>query len=178
MYRVFVITGLIITLLVSCSSEPSLQKYFVEKSKAKNFVTLDIAPNFINTDSLKLSGEEQSALKSLNKLNILIFQNDSLNESLYDTERNNVNNLLKGEQYEQLMKMGSGNQGVAVYTLGEEEHIDEFVLFMHEQENGFGVVRILGDDMNPNNIMTIIGLMQKGNLNLEQLKPLQDIMKT
>ncbi len=176
MKKVFVIAVLLV-LLVSCESKPSLQKYFVEKSQTQNFVALDIAPNFINTDSITLSADDKEALQSLEKLNILIFKGDSLNTQLYKTEQNNVKTLLKDEQYEELMRYGSNKEGVYIYTVGQDVHIDEFVLFMHQQDNGFGVVRVLGDDMNPNNIMKIVGLLQKGNLNLEQLKPLQDIMK-
>ena len=177
MKKVFFISGVLLTLLVSCDNNPSLQKYFVEKSQTKNFVALDIAPNFINTDSITLSADDKEALQSLDKLNILIFKTDSLNTQLYKTEQSNVKNLLKDKKYEELMRYGSNKEGVAIYTVGDDVHIDEFVLFMHQQDNGFGVVRVLGDDMNPNNVMKIVGLMQKGNLNLKQLKPLQDIMK-
>ncbi|AXG75106.1 DUF4252 domain-containing protein [Flavobacterium arcticum] len=176
MKKMFFIAGMLLVLLVSCDNKPSLQKYFVEKSQSKNFVALDIAPNFINTDSITLTAGEQEALQSLDKLNILIFKTDSLSTKLYKTEQANVKGLLKDEQYEELMRYGSNKVGVAIYTVGNDVHIDEFVLFMHQQDNGFGVVRVLGDDMNPNNIMKIVGVLQKGNLNLEQLKPLQDMM--
>lgn len=177
MRKIFVVTALITLLLTSCNSEPSLQKYFVKKGETKNFVTLDIAPNFVNSDKISLTTEEKDALESLKKLNVLIFKKDSIDTGLYKTEKQNVNELLKKEQYEELMRVGSSKRGVSIYTVGEEDVVDEFVLFIHQQENGFGVVRILGDDMNSNSIMPIIGLMQKGNLNLEQLRPLQDIMK-
>lgn len=177
MKKVFVGAVVLLVTLVSCNNKPSLQKYFVEKSQTQNFVALDIAPNFIDTDSITLSADDKEALQSLNKLNILIFQGDSLNTQLYKTEQNNVKTLLKGEEYEELMRFGSNKEGVSIYSVGEDEHIDEFVLFMHQQDNnGFGVVRILGDDMNPNNVMKMVGLLEKGNLNLEQLKPLQNIM--
>ncbi|NDI98094.1 DUF4252 domain-containing protein [Flavobacterium sp. LaA7.5] len=177
MKKVFFIAGVLLVMLASCDNKPSLQKYFVEKSQTKNFIALDIAPNFVDTDSITLSADEKAALQSLKKLNILIFENDSLNTQLYKTEQNNVKNLLKDEQYEELMRYGSNNEGVCIYAVGKDVHIDEFVLFMHRQDNGFGVVRLLGDDMNPNNIMTMMQLLQKGNLNLEQLEPLKDIMK-
>ncbi len=178
MKKVFVIAGMLLVLLVSCDSKPSLQKYFVEKSQTKNFVALDIAPNFIDTDSVMLSADEQEALQSLKKMNILIFKADSLNPQLYKTEQSNVKNLLKDEKYEELMRYDSNSEGVCVYAVGKDVHIDEFVLFLHQQSNNsFGVVRLLGDDMNPNNIMKMVGLLQKGNLNLEQLAPLKDIMK-
>ena len=176
MKKVFVLASLLLGILVSCNDKPSLQKYFVEKSQTRNFVTLDVAPNFVNTDKTTLSSEEQEALKSLKKLNMLIFQNDSLNVDLYGIEQNNVKALLKDEQYEELMRFGSNKEGGTIYAVGDDDDIDEFVFFMHQRDTGFGVVRVLGNDMNPSNIMTMVSLLQKGNLNLEQLDPLKQLM--
>ena len=81
------------------------------------------------------------------------------------------------KQYQELMKVGSGKDGASVSFVGDEDHIKEFILFAKKKENGFAVVRILGDDMNPNNIMNMISLLQKSNVDLEQLKPLQELMK-
>ena len=61
------------TLLSSCNDEPSLQKYFVEKTENKNFIALDLSPNMLNVDSLKLTVDENNALKSFEKVNILAF---------------------------------------------------------------------------------------------------------
>jgi hypothetical protein len=54
---------------------------------------------------------------------------------------------------------------------------DEFVLFAKKKENGFAVVRILGNDMNPNNILNMISLLQSSDIDMAQLKPLQDLIK-
>lgn len=178
MRSIIYLTAAIITFivsLVSCSSKPSLQKYFVDNSEEKNFVTLDIAPTFIKADSLNLSAEEKEALKSLKKLNVLIYKKDSLNPEKYDGEKEVVKNLLKEEQYEQLMKFGSSGQGASVNIVEEDKSINEFVVFMYEKNNGFGVIRVLGEDMNPNNILTLVDLIQKAGVNTQELKPLMDI---
>ncbi|WP_297333212.1 DUF4252 domain-containing protein [Flavobacterium sp.] len=172
------IAGLLATLLTSCSNEPSLQKYFVEHTEEKNFMTLDIAPNLLKSDSIKLSADEKAALESVKKLNVLFFQKDSLgtNAPQYEKEKKNVKELLKDEQYDELMHFGSNKAGVSVHTVGENDDIDEFVLFMHQEENGFGVIRVLGDNMNPNHALQMMELLQKGNLNIEQFKPIQEMM--
>ena len=161
--------------LVSCSSKPSLEKYFVNSSDQKNFMTLDIAPSFIKADSLNLSAPEKEALKSLKKLNVLIYKKDSLDPAKYDGEREKVKNILKDEQYEQLMKFGSSGKGASLTILEEGKSINEFVIFMYEKDNGFGVIRVLGEDMNPNNILTLAELIQKVGINQEELKPLMNI---
>lgn len=174
------ITGLLAMLailMISCDSQPSLQKYFVESSDKANFSTIDIAPTFIKTDSIAMSEDEKKALKSFKKLNVLIYKTDSLDQAAYSLEKNNVKDLLKGEDYSQLMKYGSGSEGAAVYTVGGVENIDEFVVFAHREGSGFGVIRVLGNDMTPNNVLSLIGLMRKANFDMEQLKPLQQAIK-
>jgi hypothetical protein len=167
------IVVVVVFMLVSCNNESSLQKYFVENSESSDFIAVDLGSSIINTEKMTLSKEDKEALKSFEKMNIIAFKKDSLNEEKYELESKKVKNLLKAEKYQELMRMGSGNSGGAIYFVGEEEHIDEFVLFANGKENGFAVVRILGNDMNPNQIMNLISLMQKSNVDLDQLKPLK-----
>lgn len=163
--------------VVSCDNKPTLQKYFVEKGEAKGFATVDIAPSFIKADKLDLSTEEKTALKSLHKLNVLMFKANKDNAKTYDAEKIKVKTLLKEDHYDELMKFNGSLGGVSINTKGEGEHIEEFVLFLQNKETGFAVIRVLGEDMTPNNVMTIVGLMQKADIDVAQLKPLMGIMK-
>ena len=56
------------------------------------------------------------------------------------------------------------------------EIVKVFGELTNKKDAGFAVVRILGKDMNPNNIMTLISIMKDSKMNLDQLKPLQDLM--
>ena len=164
-------------LLVSCSSEPSIQKYFVENSGKKDFIALDVSPSIINIDKAKLTPEQQTALGSFEKMNILIFKSNGKNEAQYQAETQKVGSILKDETYQELMKIGSGKDGASVSYVGDENDINEFIFFAKKQDNGFAVVRVLGNDMNPNNIMNMIGILQIANVDMEQLKPLQGLLK-
>lgn len=164
-------------LLVSCNSEPTLQKYFVENTENKNFIALDVSPNMLNVDKTKLSIAQREALKSFDKMNILAFKLNDKNKAQFEVERAKVNLILKDKKYQQLMKFNSGREGASVSFVGTDEHIEEFVLFVNKKENGFAVVRILGKDMNPTDIMTMISVLQDSNIDVEQLKPLQQLLK-
>ena len=164
-------------LLLSCSNEPSIQKYFVENSGKKDFIALDISPSIINIDKSKLTPEQQTALNSFEKMNVLIFKSNGKNETQYQSETQKVGDILKDETYQELMKIGSGKDGASVSFVGDENDIDEFIFFAKNQDNGFAVVRILGNDMNPNNIMNMIGILQIANVDMEQLKPLHGLLK-
>ena len=163
--------------LISCNSEPTLQKYFVENTENKNFVALDVSSDILNVDKTKLSVAQIDALKSFDKINVLAFKLNDTNKAEFEKERAKVDLILKDKKYLQLMKFGSGKEGASVSFVGTDEHIEEFVFYANKKENGFAVVRILGKDMNPTSVMTMISALQQSNIDLEQLKPLQQLMK-
>lgn len=167
-----------LVLLWSCEDKPTLQKYFVKNTESPKFIALDLASNIIKTDKVALSETEKAALESFEKMNILAFRADSTNTADYDKEIKEVKAILKDESYQQLMKAGSGNDGAAIYFVGnDDEHIEEFVVLAGKKENGFAVVRVLGNDMNPTHVMNMLSLLQKSQVDMEQLKPLQQLMK-
>jgi phage repressor protein C with HTH and peptisase S24 domain len=174
------IVGLAIFLclwLTSCNSEPSLQKYFVENTENKNFIALDISSSILNLDQAKLSLEQKEALQSFEKMNVLAFKRNPKNNAEFETERAKLNGILKNPKYQQLMKFGSGKEGASVSFVGTDEHIEEFILFANQKETGFAVVRVLGKDMNPTHIMNMMSVLQQSKIDLDQLKPLQALMK-
>jgi hypothetical protein len=164
-------------LLASCNNEPSLQKYYVEKTENKNFIAVDLSPNMFNIDETKLAADEKAALKSFEKVNILAFKLNDKNKGEFESERIKLNEILKEEKYQQLMKYGSGKDGASVSFVGDDEHIDEFVFYANNKENGFAVVRVLGKDMNPTGIMTLMSVLKSADVDLEQLKPLQQMFE-
>lgn len=164
-------------LLLSCHSEPSLQKYFVENSEKKEFVSLDISPSILNIDKTKLTAQQKTTIESFEKMNILAYKFDKKNPAQYNTESQKVTQILKGEDYQELIKIGSGKDGASISYVGSADNINEFVLFAKRKENGFAVVRILGDNMDPNNIMNMISLLKSANIDMDALKPLQGLIK-
>ena len=168
---------LVLLTLISCNSEPSLQKYFVENTDNKAFIALDVSPNILNLEKTKLSAEQNEALKSFDKMNILAFKANDKNQAQFETERAKVKAILKDPKYQQLMSFGSGKDGASISYVGSDDNINEFVVFANKKENGFAVVRVLGKNMNPNNIMTLMSVLKESKIDMEQLKPLQELIK-
>jgi hypothetical protein len=164
-------------LLVSCSSGPSLEKYFLENTQNANFIVLEISPIILKVDKSKLSVEQNEVLQSFDKINLLAFKIDGTNKAQFEIERTKVVAILKDKKYQQFMKFGSGNEGASISYLGSEDHIEELVLFANKKDLGFAIVRVLGKDLNPNNFMTMISVLKSANVDLEQLKPLQQLIK-
>jgi hypothetical protein len=175
--KAILITFVCSLLMISCNSKPSLEQYFVENTDNKNFLQLDVSPSILNIKEDSLSVEQKTALKSFNKMNILAFKLDGKNKAEFETERTKVNAILKDEKYQQLMKFGSGKEGASISFVGDDEHISEFVLYGNKGDAGFAVVRVLGNDMNPSSIMTMISALQNANIDMDQLKPLIEMAK-
>lgn len=165
-------------LLFSCNSEPSLQKYFVDNQEKPGFVVVDVSPSILNLDKTKLTADQSRALSSFEKMNILAYQINDKNKSEFDLERKKINEILKDTtSYQQLMKFGSGKDGASISFIGDEDHIDEFILFGTKSDNGFAVVRILGNDMNPADAMTFLSVLKESNIDMKQLESLKGLMK-
>jgi hypothetical protein len=71
---IFNVSVFLSLLLMSCNSEPTLQKYFVKNTENKNFIALDVSSNIWNVDEAKLSVKQKTALGSFDKMNILAFK--------------------------------------------------------------------------------------------------------
>lgn len=177
--KISVFTTAILALLtfVSCSSEPSLQKYFVEHTDKKDFIAVDVSPSILNLNETKLSAAQKEAINSFDKMNILAFKANDKNQAEFELERNKVKAILKDPKYQELMKVGSGKDGASISYVGSDDNIKEFIVFANRKENGFAVVRVLGNNMNPNNIMTLMSVLKESKIDMEQLKPLQQLVK-
>ena len=72
-----------------------------------------------------------------------------------------------------------GGAAVSVNYLGEEESIDEIIFFGSESEKGFAIARIVGENMNPSDIMKMAEEIKvDGDSNeMQQLQGLLSLMK-
>ena len=175
MKKLVAIALLSMFLFTSCNSESSLQKYYVEKSESPDFVVLDVAPSILNIDKAKLTVEQSQSLASFEKMNILAFKLNETNSVIYGEEKAKVAEILKGKEYNELMRFSNGDGSASVSYIGTDDKIKEFVLFASSDDNGFAVVRILGKDMTPNSVVDMMSIVQSSNLQVDQLKPIQDM---
>lgn len=164
--------------LVSCEEKPTLQKYFVKSAEKKDFVAVDVSSSLFNIDTKKLTPSEKEALASFDKVNVIAFKKDSKNTSAYLKEVQEVKKLLKDTVFQPLIKLNGQGKNASIMLVGNENEIDELVLFGNKSDLGFTVVRVLGNDMKPENAMEFLKLLQKSSINIEQLQPVLDIVDT
>jgi len=145
----------VMLVLVSCNSSPTLQKYYVDSKENDAFISVDLPANILQLKNNEVSEDVKQTLASIKKVNFLALQLTDSNKELYTSEKLKVKAILKNPKYKQLMRMNLGKGAVSVNYLGEEDAIDEVVLFGSDNNKGFAIVRILGENMNPSEIIKI-----------------------
>lgn len=164
-----------LVLLFGCKSEPTLQKYFVEKKNDNQFQSLDLDPSMLKLDSNALSIKQNEALNSFEKVNILICSKPE--KTKLSDEAQKINQILADKKYQTLIKIGSGKQEANLSFTGTDNAIDEFIVYGNHQEKGLALVRVTGNNMNVNHVITLMGLIQKSNFDQEKIKPLLNLLK-
>ncbi len=158
-----------VLLAMACQDGQSLQEYYVSNQENSDFMALDIpASMFANAESLQ--PEQQKTLESIKKINVLAIPTKPENKEIITAEKSAIAEILKDEKYQLLMKYGGGDARLEVYYTGDEEAVDEIIVYGFDENRGMGMARILGDDMNPSDILALIKSMEKGDLDLEGLK--------
>ncbi len=104
MKRVSLLLASFSMMLMSCNSEPTLQQYFVENIESKDFIALDLTTDILKFNKAAISADENAALETLEKMNVLAFKADEKNQKQFETERSKVQSILKDEKYQELVK--------------------------------------------------------------------------
>ena len=163
--------------LVSCNEEPTLQSYFVDKQEDNRFVKFDVASSLITEDSDILNEEQKEIMRSVRKLNIMAYpikQGDSL-KTEYTQEKQTVIDLLAREEYQTLITFGSPTQGASLKFVGETDAIDELVIFASDEERGFAIFRLTGNDMDPEKFVNMMKSIETGDLDVAQMPGVGDL---
>ena len=179
MKNLYWMTVMFITLVISsCSSEQSLQEYYIANAENPNFMSFDLPSSLLNLDQAELSEAEKEAASSVKKLNILAFPKKPENEADYLVQKNTIKSILKGSDYSELMKMNTP-YGKATLQLKEDgDTINEVIIYGDNDEKGLVLVRVLGDDMNPASFVKLIQAMEKSNFDGKGLEELGDLIKS
>ncbi|HUH47253.1 MAG TPA: DUF4252 domain-containing protein [Arenibacter sp.] len=172
------ITSLLLVLVfMACSSTQSLQEYYVDNAENPNFLSVDLPVSLLNMDKVTLTEDQREALNSLRKLNVLAFKRTDLNVADFQKEKSNVQAILKNGQFTELMKMNTSYGKASVKYLGEDEAIDEVIIYGDNDEKGFLLVRVLGKDMNPAKMIQFIQALEKSDYNGKGLEQIGNFLK-
>ena len=166
-----------VILTIACESKPSLQKYYVDSKENNAFISVDLPANIIELKDENVSEEVKNTLKTIKKVNFLALQVDETNQELFDVEKEKVKEILKNPSYKQLMRMKTADGNVTVNYLGTEDAINEVIIFGSDSKRGFALVRVLGENMNPADIMSVAQEIKLDG-NSQQLKQLGGLLSS
>ncbi|TCK68946.1 uncharacterized protein DUF4252 [Winogradskyella wandonensis] len=170
--------ALVTVTFLSCSNGPTLQTYYVDNELKPGFTTFDAPTSLIDIEKIDLTEQQRKAYNSVNKLNALVFQMNENNKEQYKVELEKVKTILKHPKYEELLRGGNSTDGkFVVKFLGDVERIDELVLMGNANDKGFAVIRILGDDMNANDLLSLRTALDKVNFDNTDLNGLTEFFK-
>lgn len=165
----YIVIATIGVVMASCDNGQSLQQYFVDGSNNPEFITFDVSSNVLSVAEEELTSKQKETLHSIRKLNILALKLDENNQGLYKEEKEKIKKILSDDSYQELMRFNTGKARGVVKFLGEDDAIDEVILYGSDDSKGFALLRILGDNMNIENVGQLVEVVQKGTLNQSQL---------
>ncbi|MBP2832959.1 DUF4252 domain-containing protein [Aquimarina sp. U1-2] len=157
-------------LCFSCNTSTSLQQYFVDHQGDEDFIAVDVPSSLLDKEKMTLNAEEKEALESIKKVNFLALPLTEKKKERYEAESNAINTILSAEKYETLMKFGSNGTNVVLKYTGDEDDIDEVIVFATDKKKGLALVRILGDNMRPEKMAQLARSVEKGKIDLEAFR--------
>ena len=86
----------------------------------------------------------------------MAFQKKPENEADYLVQKNAIKSILKSSDYSELMKMNTPFGKATIQLKGDDDTIDEVIIYGDNDEKGLVFVRVLGDDMNPASFVQLI----------------------
>ncbi|MAP81356.1 MAG: hypothetical protein CL526_09740 [Aequorivita sp.] len=174
--RYFTAAILGILTLVSCNDK-SLQKYLVEKQDDNNFVKMDLATSLLQGENSSFTQEQKDILNTIKKVNVVAFPIANGDTATYKLERDELQTILNQDDYKELTRFNSNNWNASLKYKGEEDAIDEVVVFASDDDRGFAVFRLLGDNMRPDQMLMLVRSAEKGDFDLSKLEGLNTIFK-
>ncbi len=147
-------------LVMACNKEQTLQEYLVESKENNEYMSFDMPASIIQLSETNINEEDKAVLATIKKMNFLAFPISETNKEMYAAEKQKVKDILKQDSFTELMTMRGKEGQVMVSFVGSDDAIDEVVIFGASDEKGFAIARVLGDNMNPADILKIAQHMQ------------------
>lgn len=173
----YVIVLLFTVCLISCNEGMTLQRYFVEHQESNNFTSVDLPATILSLDKTTLNENQMEAYNSIKRLNFLGYKADPSEMDAYNSELKQVSIIMEHKKYNDLMEFNNKGKKIVVKYIGNDDEADEVIVLGSSKEIGFGIVRILGKDMNPEKIMTLMDAMKKSNMDTSKFEGIANFFK-
>lgn len=159
-----IITLLIATVAMVSCSDKSLQKYLVEKQDNPKFMKLDLPPSLLQGKNSNFTKEENEIFQTIKKVNVVAYQIKDGDMFEFEKEKKELETILKQDRYKELTRIKSNDWNATLKYTGEEDAIDEVIVFASDNNKGFAIFRLLGENMRPDHMMKLMKSAEKGDL--------------
>lgn len=162
--------------MVSCSDN-SLQKYLVEKQDDAKFVKVDVATSLLEGRNSNFTPEEKEILHTIKKINVVAYPIKDGDTADYVAEKKELESILSQDRYKELTRIKSNDWNATLKYIGEDDAIDELIVYANDNNRGFAIFRLLGENMRPDQMMKLMDSAERGDLNLSKLSGFEEIFK-
>jgi len=161
--------------LISCGKEQSLQEYYVANQENSDFILIDVPTSLIGNNIELLSEDQQKVFKTVRKVNLMAYKTKEGDIASMKLEQDKVKTILSTDDYEELMKANSDLGSMRLYFKGEEDAIDEVIFFGADDNKGFMLARLLGDDMNIGDMVRLAQSLEKSDIDVSQFSSMMEV---
>lgn len=176
--KVLITALILVVALSSCNQGETLQSYYVANQETPDFMSVDLPTSFVKVDKTNFTDVQKEAYKSIDKLNMLLFTAKEDNKETYQAELAKVKTILADEKYQDLFRGGNSTDGkVIIKYIGTDDTIDELIIFATANDKGFGIVRVLGDNMRPSKIITLGDALKNADFEETQIQEFSNFFK-
>jgi len=173
----YFIAFILATVALTSCSDKSLQKYLVAKQDDDKFVKMDIAASLLQGRNSDFSQEEKDILSTIKKVNVVAYPIQEGDTADFEKERQELKDILDQEQYKELTRINSNDWNATLKYTGEEDAIDEVIVFASDNKRGFAVFRLLGENMRPDQMIKLMKTAERGDLDISKLSGFGEIFK-
>ena len=166
----------VVTMVMSCQSSMTLQRYFLESQENADFTLIEIPASLLGASLEDLTPEQMATFSSLRKVSVLMYRN-ATEKAFIASQQSLINNFLKSDGFEALVSARmKGEAQASILIRGAVDQIDEAVFFGFAEGEGFVLARILGEQMNPAAFIQLADSLEESDFQFLSDSILKDIL--
>ena len=176
MKRFFLAVLGLVVFMFSCQPSMTLQRYFLESQENADFTLIEIPASLLSASLEDLTPEQKTTFSSLRKVSVLMYRNSEKKEFI-TSQQSLINSFLKSDGFEALVSARmKGEAQASILIRGVVDQIDEAVFFGFAEGDGFVLVRILGEQMNPAAFLQLADSLEESDFQFLSDSVLKDIL--
>ena len=158
----------------ACKTDP-MENYFVQASESPDFFVINIPASIVEFDQNKLDPEALKQIKTIKKMNILVYKND-FEPAKKQKEFAKADKIIKSKAYKTLTKINNKGYEVVFTYQGNPQQIDEVVFLGKDQNYNFIIGMLKGKNVNVNSLVKAFKHIK--DVDQSQTKSIIDMIKT